>query len=91
MPRVNHESESLAEAKARMDIVGPAGYSERADPDEYVDVREGLDGYKQIPCQDCGTDVWVPFDFRWEEWQCRDCKPEELRDVTTVHNVTVRL
>ena len=91
MPAHNHSSESLAEAKSRMDIVGPAGYSNRDSTDDYVDAREELDGYKQIPCQDCDTQIWVPFDFFWDEWYCRDCKPEELRDVHSGGNVTVRL
>ncbi len=61
---------------------------------DYVDIREKLDGYTTIPCKECDGSLYVDLHFASnvaDEWYCDGCKPEELRELPTGPDVTVRL
>lgn len=60
---LDHKSESLAKANARMEIVGPAGYYYRESVSDYVDLGEfeEPDDYTCI----CGSE----FEYEGELWQ----------------------
>jgi len=47
-------------------------------PSEYVDIRELMDGYKTVPCRECGCDIYVTTDFHPDDWWCRAHTPRTL-------------
>ncbi|MFB1066458.1 hypothetical protein [Natrinema sp. H-ect4] len=61
--------------------------------EEYVDIRGIHPGYTTIPCKECEGDFYVQnsFAFNHDTWYCDDCKPEELKQLSTGPDVTVRI
>ena len=61
--------------------------------DDYVDIRAIHPKFTTIPCKECGDDFHVSCQFalNHDTWYCPSCTPEELRDLPTGPDVTVRL
>lgn len=60
---------------------GDAGMS------EYVDARKIHPEYDTVPCRECDAEIIVPnrFSYNHDDWYCRACKPERLKNLVSHH------
>lgn len=58
---------------------------------DYDDIRELMQRYKRVPCQECENHIYATNDFRPDDWWCAECLPEHLDMSHLQDKVTVRL